>query len=220
MKKRTRLALIPSVALAGAGMLVASGCATKRYVNDGLSVQDSKIADVETQVEENQRRIAEASEKIVAVDGRAMDAQRIGKDAGTKAAQAEVRAGEALDLARGKLLYKVVLSDVAGRFSVDQWELSDESRARLDEMAARLKSENANIYIEIEGHTDGSGGEAWNLTLGQHRAEAVRRYLNMQHGIPLHRMSLISFGEAKPIADNGTKEGRAQNRRVEVKVLS
>lgn len=213
MKKMTGAKVVPWIVVLTSGALLSAGCATKRYVNDGLSAQDAKIADVETQVEDAQRRIAEAGEKIVAVDGKAIEAQRIGKDAGTKA-------GEALTLARGKLLYKVVLSDVAGRFALNKWDLSPESKAKLDEMAVRLKSENANVYLEIEGHTDSTGEEPWNLQLGQQRAETVRRYLNMQHGIPLHRMAIISYGESKPVADNSSQEGRAQNRRVEVKVLS
>jgi len=69
-------------------------------------------------------------------------------------------------------------------------------------------------FIEIQGHTDSIGSESYNLELGYKRAESAMRYLNMEQGIPLFRMNVISYGEFKPIADNATKEGRAQNRRV------
>ena len=71
----------------------------------------------------------------------------------------------------------------------------------LDNLAARLKSDNRNVFLEIEGHTDSSGPEGYNLVLGQRRAEAVRRYLNGNHSIPLHRMSVITYGESRPSAD-------------------
>jgi outer membrane protein OmpA-like peptidoglycan-associated protein len=209
-----------SIAALCAATLLLGGCATKKFVNDGMTAQDAKMADIETQVEANQRRLSEAGEKIDSVDGKATEAQRLGKDAGTAAKQADSKANEALEMARGKLLYKVVLSDVASQFGLNKSEIADEARAKLDELATRLKNENGNVYLEIEGHTDSSGDEEYNLVLGNRRAEAVRRYLNMQHGIPLHRMSVISYGESRPLADNGTREGRSQNRRVEVKVLS
>jgi outer membrane protein OmpA-like peptidoglycan-associated protein len=217
---RTTQKQFVSIAIVCVAALLLGGCASKKYVDDGIATHDAKVADLEGQVEANQRRIAETGEKINSVEGQARDAERIGKDAGSAAQAADAKAGQALEMARGKLLYKIVLSDVAGRFEVDQATLGDDGKSKLDSVAGKLKSENASVYLEIEGHTDSSGPEGYNLTLGQKRAETVRRYLNTQHGIPLHRMSVISYGESKPVADNGTREGRAQNRRVEVKVLS
>ena len=74
------------------------------------------------------------------------------------------------------------------------------------------------MYVEIEGHTDNTGTEQYNLTLGEQRAMAVRNYL-FEGGIPLHAINVISRGEQAPVADNKTADGRAQNRRVVVKVL-
>ena len=82
-----------------------------------------------------------------------------------------------------------------------------------------MKDENKNVYIEIQGNTDSIGSDRANLALGQARAETVLRYLNMQHGFPLNRMSAVSYGKFKPIADNKTAEGRARNRRVTLVVL-
>jgi len=200
--------------------LMTTGCATKKSVRDGLAAHDAKIADIETQVEANQKRIEETGQRLEGVKAEAGDAKRIGTEAGAQAGQAKTRADQAFDLAKGKLLFKVVLSDVAGHFEVNKYDLSEEARKKLDDMAAKLKSENANVFLEIQGHTDSSGSEDHNLELGQRRAEAVRQYLNANQGIPLHKMSVISFGESKPTAGNDTRDGRAQNRRVEIRVLS
>ena len=144
----------------------------------------------------------------------------------TRVTQVEGAAGEALaranaahKLAEGKFLYEVVLSDDSVKFPVDRDALSPEAEARLSELVQRLTSENRNVYLEIQGHTDASGDAAHNEQLGQARAEAVRRYLSRQ-GIALNRMSTISYGEDSPVASNETPEGRAQNRRVAIIVLT
>jgi len=144
----------------------------------------------------------------------------------TRVTQVEGTAGEALaranaahKLAEGKFLYEVVLSDDSVKFPVDQNALSAEAEQRLAELAQRLKAENRNVYLEIQGHTDASGDAQYNDRLGESRAEAVRRSLSRQ-GIALNRMATISYGEDSPVADNATPEGRAQNRRVAIVVLS
>jgi outer membrane protein OmpA-like peptidoglycan-associated protein len=105
------------------------------------------------------------------------------------------------------------------KFPVKAAALSPEAQARLAELATRLKTENQNVYLEIQGHTDARGSDQLNDKLGQDRAEAVRRYLNQQ-GIALNRMSTISYGKSTPVAPNDTPEGRAQNRRVVIIVLN
>ncbi len=208
------------IVLVGAGLALTGGCATKKFVSDGLSAQDAKIADLESQVESNQRRIGETGEKLDSVQGEAREAGRVGREAGEAAGQAKTRADEAYELAQGKFVYGVVLTDTAGDFAVDSFKLSDSAKQKLDALAARLKRENKSVFLEIAGHTDSTGTEEWNMDLGLARAESVRRYLNTTHGIALHRMGVISHGEGSPAASNDTREGRAQNRRVEIRVLS
>ncbi len=135
------------------------------------------------------------------------------------AGEALARANAAHKLAEGKFLYQVVLSDDSVKFPVDRHALSPEAQARLDEFAERLKTENRNVYLEIQGHTDASGPEAYNDQLGDARAEAVRKYLSMK-GVALNRMATISYGEEVPVAPNEDPQGRAQNRRVAIVVLS
>lgn len=141
------------------------------------------------------------------------------KQVGGTAREALDRANAAHKLAEGKFLYEMVLSDDSVKFPVNHHELSPEAQSRLGELVTRLKAENKNVYLEIQGHTDTTGAPAFNEKLGEERAEAVRKYLSQQ-GIALNRMATISYGETVPVAPNETREGRAQNRRVAIIVLS
>jgi len=189
--------------------LVATGCATKQYVR--TEVENSEAASgermdgIETQVEDNQTAIRENEERLDAASATARDAFDRATAAGL--------------LAEGKFLYETVLSSDRFRFEVDRSELSEEAKAALDGFAESLKADNENVFVEIQGHTDATGSEDYNMELGDQRAQAVRRYLNEHHGLALHRMSVISYGETAPVADNGTREGRALNRRVSLIVL-
>ena len=178
--------------------LAASGCATKGFVRDQVAGEDAKVGQVDA--------------KVGQADAHAGRAEGTAKDALD-------RANAAHKLAEGKFLYQVVLSDDSVKFPTNVHELSPEGKARLDEFATKLKSENQNVYLEIQGHTDAKGSDDLNDKLGEARAEAVRRYLNQQ-GIALNRMSTISYGKSTPVAPNDTPEGRSQNRRVVIIVLS
>jgi outer membrane protein OmpA-like peptidoglycan-associated protein len=114
----------------------------------------------------------------------------------------------------------VTLSEDQGNFKFGSFELPPEAKARLDEVVNKLKADPQNVFLEIEGHTDNVGSVEGNERLGMERAETVKRYLYEQHQIPLHKMNVISFGEAKPVAPNNTRDGRSMNRRVVLKVLS
>jgi outer membrane protein OmpA-like peptidoglycan-associated protein len=151
-------------------------------------------------------------QQVTPVEAEAQQAQGTAEDALR-------RANAAHKLAEGKFLYEVVLSDDSVKFPVNQYELSPEARARLEELAERLKTENRDVYLEIQGFTDGRGSPLYNEWLGQERAEAVRRFLHKQ-GVALNRMATISYGAEEPVASNDTPEGRAQNRRVTIVILS
>ena len=203
------------IVLLAAGLTV-TGCATKTYVQEQVQAAqtstDTKIGEVQGQVEQNQAEIG----KLQATDAELQS--QINKLSDT-ARDALTRAEEAGKLAKGKFLYEVTLSDNDVKFGFNKYDLSDEAKAALDAFANRVKSENKNVFIEIQGHTDNIGSEKYNLELGYKRAEQVMRYLSMQAGFPLHRMNVISYGEYKPVAENDTREGRAQNRRVSLVVL-
>jgi outer membrane protein OmpA-like peptidoglycan-associated protein len=191
------------------GIVGLGGCATKRFVGEEVSkssaASERRISEVQTQVEAAQSRVREHDTHLAELDKNTREALE--------------RAEAAGKLAEGKFVYSLVLSDDAVKFPVNRHELSKDAQAKLTEFAERLKGENKNVYLEIQGHTDSSGPDMYNLELGEARAEAVRRFLSKQ-GIALNRMSTISYGEEDPVAKNTSRKGRAQNRRVVVVVLA
>jgi peptidoglycan-associated lipoprotein len=179
-------------------------CATKKQVRQEVDRIDSEMETIESSVEQNQVRLKEHDSAI-------MDLSRETKEALERAQSAE-------KLAQGKLLYEITLTDEDVRFGFNQSELTDNARQTLENLLTQLKADNRNVYIEVQGHTDALGTEEYNMKLGQERADAVRRYLS-ENGIPLHRISTISYGEGRPLGENKTKKGRSTNRRVVMVVL-
>lgn len=196
--------------------LAVTGCATKKYVAREVGGVNQKVDGLSTQVEQTQERVKRNEVRIDEVN---QTSQAGIAEAKGSAAQALTKAADAEKAAKGKLIYTVTLSNDKVTFPVNRAAVSDEAKALIDEAIAALKAENKGVYFEIEGHTDSTGPEEYNLKLGEDRAMAVRNYLHDQHGIALNRIQVISYGETKPVADNKTKDNRAQNRRVVIKVL-
>jgi outer membrane protein OmpA-like peptidoglycan-associated protein len=196
--------------------VLVSGCATKKYVGREVGEVNQKVDTLSAEVEKTQERV---NRNEVRIDSVAKEAQAGIAEAKGSAQQALVRATEAERAAKGKLIYTVTLSNDRVTFPVNRSQVSPEAKAMIDEAIAQLKAENRGVFFEIEGHTDSTGPENYNLKLGEDRALAVRNYMHDQHGIALSRMELISYGEAKPVIDNKSRANRAQNRRVVIKVL-
>jgi outer membrane protein OmpA-like peptidoglycan-associated protein len=192
------------------------GCAKKSYVQREVSEVNKKVDAVSAEVEKTQQRVQQNEVRIDAVDKSAQSG--IGEAKGSAAA-AMTKAQEAEKAAKGKLIYTVTLSNDKVRFPVNKAEISDEAKALIDEAVSPLVKENRGVWFEIEGHTDATGEAAYNLRLGEERAMAVRDYIAMKHGIALNRLNVISYGEDKAVADNKDREGRAQNRRVVIRIL-
>ncbi len=206
-----------TVLVAGVAVVsILTGCATKKYARVQASDSEQRLGerldDAESMIEESQDLILDQEQRLAEQEANLGAASQTARDALERA----IAAGK---LAEGKLLYERIFSDSQVQFTSGRAELNDTARTALDGFAEELAARNAGVYIEIQGHTDSTGGEEQNLRLGQERAEAVRRYLNQAHGFPLHRTSVISYGESQPVADNGTREGRARNRRVGLVVL-
>ena len=202
---------VVALALAVAA-LGTTGCATKKYVKTETGAVNTRVDEVQGEVEQAQTRLNTHESKLGQHD------QQIG-DLSKTAQEALDRAQKAGQLAQGKFLYETVLADEKVKFGFDTSDLSPEAQAAVDEFAAKIKADNQNVYIEIQGHTDNVGSVKYNEELGLLRAEAVRRYLNQKHGFPLHRINVISYGETVAVADNNTRAGRSQNRRVALVVL-
>jgi outer membrane protein OmpA-like peptidoglycan-associated protein len=134
----------------------------------------------------------------------------------------KVKAGQKneFEVALVKKEFKIVLPQVY--FEIDKAELKPESYPVLDEAAgtlAKVFSGNEKVTIEVQGHTDNTGAADYNLTLSQKRAETVKNYLVAKHNLDANRFNAKGYGLTKPIATNNTKEGRAQNRRVEFVII-
>jgi peptidoglycan-associated lipoprotein len=212
-----------SVAAIAAGGSTA--CATKGFVKNRVGEVNDKVESVSRSLEETQERtrkneaaINEANQRIVQVDQKAAAANDAAANARSAADTASNKA-DAVDKATKRIVYEVTLSEDQGNFEFGKAELPDDAKARLAEVVQQLKATPNGAYIEVEGYTDNIGSKDFNQKLGLERAESVKRYLYQQHQIPLHRINVISFGSDNPVAPNKTKEGRAKNRRVVIKVL-
>ena len=216
---------------------VAPACATKKFVRTEVGGVNQKVDTLTGTVEETQERTRQNTERIGVVDQKAeaagkaaAGAQSSADAAGKAAAAASERANQVGTQLGGRidevvassrrLVYEVTLSEDQGNFKFGGTDLPDTAKARLDEIVTSAKADPKGIYIEIEGHTDNVGNPAFNEKLGMERAEVVKRYLYEQHQVPLHKINVISYGESKPVAPNNTRDGRAQNRRVVIKVLA
>jgi peptidoglycan-associated lipoprotein len=196
--------------------LALAGCASKKYVHREVGELNTKVDEMQTDLEKTQERVQRNETRIDAVD---KNAQTGIQQAHTAAQQAMTKAEEAEQAAKGKLIYTVTLSNDKVTFPFNRAEISPEAKQIIDEAIKPLIDANRGVFFEIEGHTDSTGDAAYNMKLGEERAMAVRNYLAEQHGIALSRLSVISYGETKPVGDNKTKDGRAQNRRVVIRVL-
>lgn len=203
-----------------------SACATKKFVNTQVGEVNDKVTTLSKSVEETQDRTRRNEQRIGDVDKKAdaigQRAEAAGKSAADARSAADAVGGRVteLDKMARRLIFEVVLTDDQARFNLGKAELSPEAQASLDKLVQQLAADPKNYFIEIEGHTDATGTDAFNEKLGLQRAEAVKRYLYEKHNVPLHKINVISFGETKPVAPNKTRDGRAQNRRVVVKVLA
>jgi peptidoglycan-associated lipoprotein len=240
MFRRLAIAL-PVAALVAGGT---TACASKKFVRTSVGEVNTKVDSLGRSVEETQERTRQNEAKIAEVDqraqaaataasGQAQQANTAAQQAANAARQADSKAVEAgsaanaagaradaVDKYTKRLVFEVVLSEDQGNFKFGKTALPDEAKMRLDEMITQMKADPKGAYFEIEGHTDNVGGPQINEKVGMERAEAVKRYLYEQHQVPLHKMNVISYGESKPVAPNKTKDGRAQNRRVVIKVLT
>jgi outer membrane protein OmpA-like peptidoglycan-associated protein len=226
-----------AVAVIALTVAVAPACATKKFVRTEVGNVNTKVDTLSTSLEETQERTRQNEARIGEVDTKAEAAGRSANEARTAAADARAAADAAanatkevdtrlsgrvneVETAARRLIYEVTLSEDQGNFTFGGATLPDEAKARLDQMVNQLKTDPKGVFIEIEGHTDNVGEAAYNEQLGLERAETVKRYLYEQHQVPLHKINVITYGEEKPVAPNNTRAGRAQNRRVVVRVLS
>ena len=209
---------------------VAPACATKKFVRTSVGEVNDKVTSQGKTLEETQERVRVAEGRITETDAKATAAGDSANKANAAASEAANKAVEVGRTAEAravsiegemrKLIFETVLSEDRGQFKLGKSVLPEDATGALDNMVNQLKADKKNVWVEIEGHTDSTGDTMMNEKLGLARAEAVKRYLYEQHQIPLHKINVISYGEDKPVAPNNTRDGRAQNRRVVIKVLA
>jgi outer membrane protein OmpA-like peptidoglycan-associated protein len=220
------------------GVLVAEKV---KFTDDDFGVArslDSRVAPVETRVTSTEGRMDGAENRLTAAEqnaqrlsGQLEELAAVANTARGGAKAAQETADQALAAAKANSAEIQTTNDrisaidnyeakqnIAVNFKVNSAVLSDEAKAALDEIATQAKNEKGYL-IQVTGYASADGTEAKNRALSERRADAVRRYL-AEHDIPLHRMiNPFGFGELKPVAENDTREGRKQNRRVEVAIL-
>jgi outer membrane protein OmpA-like peptidoglycan-associated protein len=222
---------------------VIAGCATKKHVRESISPVESRVgeaekraSDLEKKSAENASAISQLEAGVSKADERAMEADRKAAAAGQSATQANEAAKQAAQRAEDARLaaeknmarldqvvqnlgnYQVMGSESV-LFRLNSATLSDEAKQKLDEFSKTFAN-NPNIVIEVQGFTDKTGSMEHNLELSRRRANAVVRYLTVNHNVPLRRVHVLGVGSDVPVADNKTREGRKENRRVEVKVYN
>jgi peptidoglycan-associated lipoprotein len=225
------------VGLCAVTLGAAPACATKKFVRQSVGEVNEKVGTISKSLEETQERVRQNEQKIGEVDTKVAQAaqaagaaQQSATAANNAASAANTNATEVgrradaratkIETESRKLIFETVLSEDRGKFKLGKAELPDDAKQAIDQMVSQLKADTKNVWVEIEGHTDNIGDAKFNESLGLQRAEAVKLYLYEHHQVPLHKINVISYGEEKPVAPNTTKDGRAQNRRVVIKVLA
>jgi outer membrane protein OmpA-like peptidoglycan-associated protein len=224
MNYRISLCMAAAVAIAGV-----TGCATKNYVK----TQTAPIVDHTNQLDDktaaNNRAIHDTDDRanagITKAQGAADSASQNAQTATKAAGDADVAANDAVHRAdsldsvvKGLDNYKS-MANVSVTFGFDKAALTKDDKEQLDTFAAQLGTAKSYI-LEVTGGTDSTGSAAYNYDLSQRRADAVVQYLAAKYGVAAHRFYLIGIGKDKEVAPNTTAEGRKQNRRVEVQLLS
>ena len=209
-----------------AAVLLGNGCATKKYVRNRVNERATPLESRTGELEETSRRstqdISRIGRDVEDVRQKTDRAQQQADRAASSAEQANTRVGgveQTVTDLRINLDKYTVQKTVTVRFKAGKSELLPEAMAALDELASQIRDRNG-FLLEIEGFASAEGKADLNERLSQARSEAVKRYLAERHNIPLFRMAMLGFGISRPVAANETKEGREQNRRVEVRLLT
>lgn len=212
------------------------GCATKNYVKQQVSPVDQRVGEVARQSDEQGKALEGLDSKVDTsvsrLDENVRTAQRIAEDATRMAQTAGDSANSAMTASRENSAKITTLEDKLGNvhnftlnsresvvFAFDSHSLNDEAKATLNEMMNKVKA--SPVYVvEVQGYTDKTGTSAYNLALSEKRADAVVRYLTSTYSVPLRSVHKLGVGSEDPIGDNATRDGRKQNRRVEVRVFT
>jgi OmpA-OmpF porin, OOP family len=214
--------------LAGAVALT-SGCATKNYVRKEMGPTVDKVNELDQLTSKNTNAIRDVDERaqkgIAGVTARAQEVDQKAQTAGQRANEAQTLASSAST--RADQLGTVVanldnyrsVAEASVHFGFDRAELTKKAKEALDQLAAEIPNTKGYI-VELTGGTDSVGDTQYNYELSKRRAAAVTQYLASEHGVPAHKIYVIGLGEDKAVASNRDVQGRRENRRVDVRLMS
>jgi peptidoglycan-associated lipoprotein len=232
-----RVAVGAVLALGTLGLM--TGCATKGYVrtrvddsskqlsakmdkdeegiNGNIKANSSQIEELNGVTRDHSQKISSLDSGLKQTDTKAQQALTTGTEAQGTANKAVGQVSE-LDTRFQNRNHYIVLKEEQVRFKFNSAKLEDSFKKVLDDVAQQLK-DNPDAILVMEGHTDATGPQDYNIQLGEKRVEAVRRYLVVDQEVPINRVSEMSFGEARPISTEKGKDARAQNRAVIIRVM-
>jgi OmpA-OmpF porin, OOP family len=222
-------AVFAASALGAMALLLATGCTTKNYVRSQTTPIIQHTNELDDATATNNRNIHDVDQRATAgiqqAQASANSANQQAQTASQSASQAQQSAQEAVNQADSLASvvanldsYKQV-ADANVNFAFDKAVLTRADKAKLDDFAAQLNGTKGYI-LEVTGGTDSVGSAAYNYDLSQRRARSVVQYLASKYSVPAHKFYLIGIGKDQAVASNSTAAGRAQNRRVEIQLLS
>jgi outer membrane protein OmpA-like peptidoglycan-associated protein len=209
--------------------LVMAGCATKKYVRNQTEPTINKVNELDTLTAKNSRDIkdvdARAQQGIQQVNTKAAEADQKAMQAGQSADQANQAATQASN--RVTSLSNTVANldnyrsvvDTTVHFGLNKYNLTPKAKQALDQLGAEITN-NPHYILVVNGNTDSSGPADYNYQLSKRRADTVINYLAAKYSVPAHKIYLIGLGKDKPAVPNSTAKGRAENRRVEVSLMT
>ena len=205
------------------------GCATKKYVRNETTPIINNVNELDDQTAKNtrdihdvdtraQQGISQVNNKAAAADQKALAAGQAADQASQNATTASNRVTSLAGTVENLDNYKQV-GDTTVQFGFDKAELTRKDKQTLDEFGEQLQAQKHYI-IQVEGYTDSTGAADYNYQLSQRRADAVIHYLATKYNVPAHKIFLIGLGKDNPVAKNTTAKGRAENRRVDVRLMA
>src|SRR5258707_2159726 len=219
-----------SLTLMLAGTLAATiGCSSKNYVRQQTTPLINKTNELDDLTAKNSKDIKDVDQRaqagIQAVQARTAEIDQKAMTAGSDADKAQLAANGAsqrVDALTNTVInldnYRSVV-ETAVHFGFDKDNLTKQAKEAIDQLAASVATTKGYI-ITIEGATDSVGSEEYNYDLSQRRADAVIQYLASEKSVPAYKIYLIGLGKDKPAETNKTSDGRAKNRRVDIRLMT
>ncbi|MGA7908569.1 MAG: OmpA family protein [Candidatus Sulfotelmatobacter sp.] len=215
--------------LLAASMAATVGCTTKNYVKQQTTPLINKTNELDDLTAKNTREIkdvdARAQSGIQAVNAKTADVEQKAQAAGQSAASAQQMA-DAANTRVGVLTNTVAnldnyrpVAETSVKFGFNRDNLTSKSKEALDQLAGSISGTKGYI-ITLEGSTDSVGSADYNYDLSQRRANSVIQYLASKYNVPAHKIYVIGLGKDKPLESNKTAAGRADNRRVDVRLMT